>query len=154
MELLASYDRRLWHTGNLDELDAWLGRALEEVRRSISSMTGPANRAAAFISRSFSTAPDLGEIARAAGASPGHLCRVFRRELRCSVIEYRDRLRIERAAELLRTTDLKVYEIAEQLGFGSVESFSKTFKRKTGSSPHHFGRGQREQGKTPPGVHP
>ncbi|MBD2756329.1 helix-turn-helix domain-containing protein [Spirosoma validum] len=45
---------------------------------------------------------------------------------------------IERAKEILATTELSVSEIAYQLGFGYPQSFSKLFKSKTGLSPQSF----------------
>lgn len=48
--------------------------------------------------------------------------------------QYNQELRMTRAEFLLRNTDMKLYEICEQLGFRDVNYFSQLFKRRTGSS--------------------
>ena len=48
------------------------------------------------------------------------------------------RLRINRAAELLATTDLKIERIARQCGFEHVESLSRIFRRQRGMPPGQY----------------
>ncbi|WP_158302057.1 helix-turn-helix domain-containing protein [Paenibacillus mesophilus] len=52
--------------------------------------------------------------------------------------DYVHSLQIERCCELLRTTDQKVYEIAETTGFKDLKHFHAIFKRKTGLSPREY----------------
>ena len=48
---------------------------------------------------------------------------------------YLQRYRFSKAVQLLRTTDAKIYEIAQRVGYDSESSFSKAFKRLMGKSP-------------------
>lgn len=52
-------------------------------------------------------------------------------------LQYLARWRMSRAAELLRETDDTIAQIAERVGYESVPSFSKAFKRWQGRSPTH-----------------
>lgn len=52
--------------------------------------------------------------------------------------DYLHSLQIERCCEQLRTTDRKVYEIAEAMGFKDMKHFHAIFKRKTGLSPREY----------------
>ena len=52
--------------------------------------------------------------------------------------EYHLNRRIEKAQELLSSTDFPVRQISEELGFNNQNHFSATFKRKTGLSPLHY----------------
>lgn len=52
-----------------------------------------------------------------------------------SPVEYRNRLRIQKASELLRTGRYTVTEVAEQIGIRDVKYFGKLFKRHTGMNP-------------------
>lgn len=52
--------------------------------------------------------------------------------------QYHQRIRLERAKELLETTLLNINEISDQTGFDSVYHFSKLFKAKTGVSPSTY----------------
>ena len=72
------------------------------------------------------------------GLSENHLSRIFAKQTGSSFIEYITELRIEKAKTLLKETNLKVYEVAEQVGFANAEYFSKVFKKVTGKSPNHF----------------
>ena len=55
-----------------------------------------------------------------------------------SFINYLTHMRMEKAAELLRTTDEKTYAIAEQTGYPDANYFSYVFKRHFGVTPSKF----------------
>lgn len=74
----------------------------------------------------------LKTVAKHVYANESYLSRVFKKELEESLIEYITRKRIEYSIELLNTTDLKVYEIAEKIGFGDSHYFSLCFKKQVG----------------------
>ena len=58
-----------------------------------------------------------------------------------SAVEYRNRLRIQKASELLRTGRYTVSEAADQTGIRDVKYFGKLFKRYTGTNPGTFKKG-------------
>ncbi|KIL51060.1 response regulator transcription factor [Jeotgalibacillus campisalis] len=60
---------------------------------------------------------------------------LFKRLMKQTFIDYVIELRIKKAKELLGTTTMKVYEVAEQSGFKDVKYFSKLFKKTTGRTP-------------------
>jgi AraC-like DNA-binding protein len=66
--------------------------------------------------------------------SPNHLIRLFRKELQTTPHQFRDRLRIEHAQSRLRQPDIRIKEVAIDLGFKHLSHFSKWFKRHTGTS--------------------
>ncbi|MGL5978833.1 MAG: response regulator transcription factor [Erysipelotrichaceae bacterium] len=80
----------------------------------------------------------LTKVAQAIGYSETYVSHLFSRECNETLVEYICRIRIERAAHLLRETDLKVYEVADRVGFLSVEHFSRSFKKLTGQSPSQY----------------
>ena len=51
---------------------------------------------------------------------------------------YLTEYRVKKAAELLRRTDLKVYEVAEKVGYPNLSYFSRVFKKITGENPFSF----------------
>ena len=67
-----------------------------------------------------------------------HLQRSFRQYFGQSPGEYLTRLRLTRAKELLRATDLPVSEIATQVGIYDANYFSRLFKKVTGYPPRYF----------------
>lgn len=80
----------------------------------------------------------VAETARVAGVAPGYLAGVFRRATGITVKQAIDRERTEAAKALLRYSELTVGQIAGQLGFGDIFSFSRFFKKHTGRSPRGF----------------
>lgn len=55
-------------------------------------------------------------------------------------------LKLKEAAQLLRTTDLKIEEIAEMTGYGSADHFAASFKKKTGMSPRAYKKADLAEG--------
>jgi AraC-like DNA-binding protein len=74
-------------------------------------------------------------LATAAGLSPDHFSREFRRAFGESPHRYLLTRRLERAAALLRNTDRTVADICLMVGFVSVGSFTTSFRRTFGLSP-------------------
>lgn len=82
--------------------------------------------------------PSAEELARQARMSASHFKAVFKRETRMPPVEYAAWRRIERAKQLLRTTDRPVTRLAMDLGFATSQHFATVFKRFTGLTPRAF----------------
>jgi AraC-like DNA-binding protein len=80
----------------------------------------------------------VADLARAAGLSPAHFSREFRRAFGESPHAYLLTRRLERAAALLRTTDHSVADICFSVGLQSVGSFTSSFTRTYGRSPTEY----------------
>lgn len=80
----------------------------------------------------------VGEIAQHLGLSEGHLSHTFKKETDYTLLNYLTRYRIHKAMELLRDCRLKVYEVAEQVGYKDITYFSSTFKKLVGVSPSEY----------------
>jgi AraC-like DNA-binding protein len=83
----------------------------------------------------FAEPLDVSALARAAGLSPAHFSRQFQRTFGESPHAYLLTRRLERAAALLRNTDLSVARICADVGLQSVGSFTTSFGRSFGASP-------------------
>lgn len=77
----------------------------------------------------------VSRLARVSGASEAHFARSFRDAFGVPPHRYLLTRRVERAAALLRDTDLPVTEIAFQTGWNSLGTFGRTFRDVTGESP-------------------
>ena len=80
----------------------------------------------------------VGMIAEHLGLSEGHLSHLFKKETSYTVNAYITRYRIRRAMELLRDCRIKVYEVAEQVGYKDITYFSTVFKKLVGINPSEF----------------
>lgn len=80
----------------------------------------------------------LTELAARSGFSPQHLNRIFQRALGMTPLQYLLRLRLERAATLLREARLTVHAIGKQVGFADAYYFSRLFRQYHGQSPVQY----------------
>lgn len=113
--------------------------------QSAAAQTGaPSARAAlalnvaAYVERHYAAPLDGRCIARECGRSYDYVNRVFRAVMGESILRYRDRLRMDRAKSLLRTTTRSLADVAAESGFPDVCYFSRVFKKMTGQSPMQF----------------
>ena len=72
------------------------------------------------------------------GYSYAHLCRLFKQHYGISPLGCINALRIARARNLLRDTDLTISQISYQMGFNSLGYFSRFFHKHTGTGPKEF----------------
>ena len=75
------------------------------------------------------------------GFNSSYLSVLIKKELGLPFQDYLIQERMKRAKLLLLTTDLKVYEIAEQVGFEDMNYFSQRFKQIVGVTPRQFKKG-------------
>jgi AraC-like DNA-binding protein len=80
----------------------------------------------------------LADVAKAAGASVFHFCKVFHKATGLTFTDYVARVRLEEARTRLLNPNLRVSEIAYDVGFQSLTQFNRTFKRVFGQSPSEF----------------
>lgn len=83
----------------------------------------------------YAEALSVADLARAAGLSPAHFSREFRKTFGESPHAYLLTRRLERAASLLRRTDHSVAAICVAVGLSSVGSFTTSFTRLYGKPP-------------------
>ena len=80
----------------------------------------------------------LSELAKGCGYNQDYLYRAIRRRYGMSAIAYVNQLRFEQAKRLIEHTELSLSEIAWNLGFESVQYFSKFFRQKAGMPPSEY----------------
>ena len=84
--------------------------------------------------------PDISvsSVARSLGVSDGHLSHVFKKETSYTLSAYLTNYRMHKATELLRDCRVKVYEVAESVGYRDITYFSSAFKKSVGMSPSEY----------------
>ena len=70
--------------------------------------------------------------------SEAQLKKMFHKHGQCGAMEFFNRLKIEKAKELIRTRQFTFSQIADQLGYSSIHYFSRQFKKITGMSPTEY----------------
>ena len=80
----------------------------------------------------------LTKVADVVALSPNHFSTIFSQECKTTFIEYLTEVRLENAKRLMKTTDMKGYDIAYECGFSDPHYFSYIFKKNTGLSPREY----------------
>ncbi len=91
-----------------------------------------------YIQHNYQENLKLETIAPLFGYNSSYLGRLFSRKLNVNFNSYLDQVRIQKAKELLDDGSLKVYEIAERIGYSNVDYFHRKFKKYEGTSPAEY----------------
>ncbi len=96
------------------------------------------SRARGMIHEYYASGITLDEIAQKLCVTAEYLSQQFHREVGVNYSAYVRALRIGKAKELLRTTDLRIYEVATRVGYPDAKYFSRVFKAETGRMPYAY----------------
>ena len=96
------------------------------------------NKTIDYINVNFKNSIDLKSLARISNTSEFHFHRLFKAYIEEPIGSYITRQRIEKSAQILQTTNCRLYEIAAKVGYQTSYSFSKAFKKHFGISPSAF----------------
>ncbi|HEU5397596.1 MAG TPA: helix-turn-helix domain-containing protein [Verrucomicrobiae bacterium] len=95
-------------------------------------------RAKQFIVEHQSEEISLREVANAVHTSKFYFCKTFKKATGLNFTDYLSRVRTERAKNLLLNPNLRISEIAYEVGFQSLTHFNRVFKRILGQSPTKY----------------
>jgi AraC family transcriptional regulator len=98
--------------------------------------------------------PSLEELGRKIGCSHFYLSRIFSNHTGKTITQYLRQLRMERAAELLRSREYNVTEAALEVGYASPSHFSQAFHEAFGCCPGLYPMATPTQKKVPPKNRP
>lgn len=125
----------------LSELLIMSNKYLEErkSKESITIASAPKyeriGQIAAYLNANYNEKITLENVAKEFYISPFYLSRIFKEGTGFNLINYVNYIRINKAKELLETTDLTIMTISEQVGFESTTHFDRVFKDIVGRSP-------------------
>jgi two-component system response regulator YesN len=129
----------------IDVLTEWLAEAMRELwncRWGTTLHTISSNvfirKAMEFMKTNYNKNIATVDIADHVKLSRSYLSDLYSREMGESLIETLTRIRIAEAKKKLRSGEMKVYEVAESVGFSDPRSFAKTFKRIVGCTPKEY----------------
>jgi transcriptional regulator GlxA family with amidase domain len=100
----------------------------------------PVHLAKAYLRNKIDCPFELSAVANAAGTSVRTLQRNFKKQTGITPLSFHQELRIERAKQLLETSNVPVSQIAVDVGFAEEATFRKLFRKITGMSPGEFRR--------------
>ncbi|MFI7528432.1 helix-turn-helix transcriptional regulator [Nocardia salmonicida] len=107
-------------------------------RRPVLALLPHLRKARDLVDRQYAEPLALDELARAAGVSKYHFLRAFAAVYGRTPAVYLAERRIERAQDLLRSTNLTVTEVCMLVGYSSLGSFSAKFRQLVGVTPSEY----------------
>lgn len=137
-------DRSDWES--VDDASIWLKELIKEIsiiirkKRENTSIVR-LTKAKQLIEENYSNFDfSLHELCRELYISPSHFSAVFKEGTGKTFVEYLTDVRVEKSKLLLKTTELKTYEIAEKVGYRDPRYFSMIFKKGTAMTTSDFRR--------------
>jgi AraC-like DNA-binding protein/ligand-binding sensor protein len=96
------------------------------------------SRAREFIASNYTEDLSLASVAKAVHMSTFYFCKQFKKATGLNFTNYLGRVRVERAKERLLNPNVRVSEIAYEVGFQSLTHFNRVFRKLTGESPSNY----------------
>jgi YesN/AraC family two-component response regulator len=126
------YGLKTWVIYKIMELSAYMSR----------KNTDRSNRVAEKVIRIINDCYDqditIEMIAKKVYLSPNYIRRIFKSETGQTILQYMTRVRLEKAVELMKDPSLKISDISQKVGYGSVSYFGQIFKQYYGVSPKEY----------------
>lgn len=134
-----SIEKKLRSMKTLKTIETYIREALEEISKEIIDKNGnnyrfEIRKALSLINQNFSRNLTLEYIAEYAGVSKNYFCRLFKEETGENFVEYINRLRIEKAKQLIAESNKSMKEISSTVGL-DYTYFCKVFKNSVGKRP-------------------
>lgn len=145
-EIFASYSdgyRSIYRFTNVDQIIEWmiilrdgLCEVLKSKRKTYKAHV--ITNVQKYINGHVTERLSLNEVAGVFGLSPNYLSILFKKNCQIGFSEYISQAKIAKAKSMLLEQDMKIYEVADRLGFESAFYFSKVFKKVEGISPREY----------------
>ncbi|HHW48843.1 MAG TPA: response regulator transcription factor [Clostridiaceae bacterium] len=127
----------------LEQIFTWTENYIIDLTESITpeyhnSRNRSIKAAVDFISENYSKDISLSDIADYVHLDPSYFSKIFSEEMKQPFSTYLASYRITMAKKLLESTTLKIYEIAQKVGYNDPRHFTKTFKKLIGLTPEQY----------------
>ncbi|WP_160909781.1 response regulator [Pontibacillus yanchengensis] len=121
-----------WLTNHLHRIDAYLkahkgsyhDRLIQEVKH--------------FIEKHYNEPLELNELADHFHMSSAYLSSLFSKKMGVTIFDYMTSIRMNQAKEMLRSTNYKINEICQVIGYDNQRYFNQVFKKKVGTTPGKY----------------
>ena len=122
---------------NIRQYEEFLDRSMSESRNEVAAVKN-------YIYNHYAEDLNLETLAEKVYLSSGYLSFIFKKETGMNLNRFIRVFRMEKAKELLRTTNMKVAMVSEQVGFANSSYFCRSFREYYGSSPESYRKGNNE----------
>ncbi|CAH1221967.1 Protein-glutamate methylesterase/protein-glutamine glutaminase [Paenibacillus allorhizoplanae] len=123
-----------WWLATIDAICEWWNQQAQPpvtVRKEIQWMCR-------YIREHYQADLQLAELAKLVHMHPSYAGQMFKQEIGENFLEYVNRVRMEKASEMLERTTMKIYEVSGAVGISDYRYFCKLFKSHTGVTPTQY----------------
>ena len=145
--LRQDYLQNIMDMNNYEELRAWFNLKIQEACRNINtkkeeSGAGVVVKAKEYIKSHYQRDISLDDVSKEVNISPYYFSKLFKEKAGENFIEYVTRIRMDKAKELLNSTDKSMKEICSEVGYSDSNYFSRSFKKNVGVTPTEYKEGK------------
>lgn len=134
--------QKLMSAERAEFLHGMLVQELEDLSASQAEDSSSSNykikRVIDYIHQNYAHDLTLDELAGYVGLNNSYLSRIFKEQTGSMLIPYINGYRVKKSLELLKEGKLKTYEIAEKVGFNSIDNYYLSFKKNIRPSPERI----------------
>ncbi len=139
----ADYLPTVMEMEELPALRKWFTDKIGEACRNVNTKAseksmGAVEAAKAYIRNNYSKDISLDEVSAAVNISPYYFSKIFKEDVGEGFVEYLTKIRMDKAKELLTTTECSMKEICSMVGYADPNYFSRTFKKNVGVTPTEY----------------
>ena len=110
----------------------------EHTQKGSKATPGMIRKACDIIGKEYMHNLSVVQMAEQVNLSESHFRYLFKQQTGDNFVAYLNRVRIDKAKELLLSADLKVYEVGEMVGYWSQSHFNRIFKEAVGMTPNEY----------------
>lgn len=126
-----------------EDLCVWISKALDDFIESVynsqdAKKISQLRPVLEYIQRNYDQPLTLEDIAKQAHLSVSRLAHLFKEQIGITIVDYLTNVRIERAKQLLISSDLNCTQICFEVGYNNQSYFTRIFKQITGLTPRQF----------------
>lgn len=138
-----SLSRTIQQLSTPAQMDLWLREHVSNIFRVIQENKSDysqqvINSIQSYVSTHYAEEITLNSVSQVVHLSPYYVSKLFKKTTGENFIDYLTSVRIEKAMELLSSPGVRVYEVAEQVGYKSTKHFSQIFRAYTGKTPSEY----------------
>ena len=143
----ADYLPQIMEMSDLTQLRKWfVDKVMQACQNILSKRTEKSNSiiglAKDYIRSNYNRDISLDDVSRAVNISPYYFSKIFKENTGENFIEYLTNIRIDKAKELLGTTEYSMKEICSMVGYSDPNYFSRSFKKNVGVTPTEYKEGR------------
>lgn len=139
----ADYLPTIMALDDAESIKRWFLGKIKTAGRNVSTKAsekslGAVEAAKAYIQAHYSRDISLDEVSQRANISPYYFSKIFKEDVGEGFVEYLTKIRMEKAKELLTTTEHSMKEICAMVGYADPNYFSRSFKKNVGVTPTEY----------------